>query len=188
MTAMTAATVPDWLRPTSHDGWTADDLERLPDELRHVELVEGALRVSPPATNPHNIAATALAARLIVVVDHDWVVSAPGSVRLDARNVREPDVLVLRRSGSRAKNADPADVLLAVEVMSLSSVTEDRLVKPAHYARAGIPHFWRLEPDDPVLVTYALDKDVYVETGRFADLVAIDDPVTLAFGLIDLLG
>lgn len=187
MTAMTASTVPGWLRPTSHDGWTADDLERLPDELRHVELVEGALRVSPPATNPHNIAGTALAARLIVAVDQEWVVSAPGSVRLDGRNVREPDVLVLRRSGSRAKNADPSDALLAVEVMSPSSVTEDRLVKPAYYARAGIPHYWRLELDEPVLVTYALADDAYVETGRFDGLVEISEPVALSFDLGDLL-
>ena len=186
MTVMSASAVPSWLRPTSHDGWTARDLDELPDELRRVELVEGALHVSPPATNPHNIAATALAARLIVGVDAKWVVSAPGSVQLDARNVREPDVLVLLRTGSHAKHAHPSDVLLAVEVMSPSSVTEDRLVKPAHYARAGIPHYWRLE--DSVLVTHALSGDLYVETGRFDDLVETTDPVALTFRLADLLG
>ena len=67
------------------------------------------------------------------------------------------------------------------------SVTEDRLVKPAHYARAGIPHYWRFEPEGPLLLTYALRGDVYVEIGRFDDLVEITDPVVLTFRLADLL-
>ena len=39
----------------------------------------------------------------------------------------------------------PADVLLAIEIESPSSVTTDRITKPAQYAAGGIGHFWRLE-------------------------------------------
>jgi Uma2 family endonuclease len=80
------------------------------------------------------------------------------------------------------------DVLLAVEVMSPTSVRTDRLAKPAQYAQAGIPSFWRLELDPLVLVVHALDGDVYRETGRFTEDVVVEEPVRLRFrvpGLID---
>ncbi len=59
--------------------------------------------------------------------------------------------------------------------------------KPAQFAAAGIPHFWRFEPPDRVLCTYRLDGGVYRETGRFTGEVAVDDPVTLRVRLADLL-
>lgn len=63
-----------------------------------------------------------------------------------------------------------------------------RLVKPNQYAAAGIAYFWRFEPVEAVLITHALDGDVYRETGRFTDDVAIDDPAVLRFRVRDLLG
>lgn len=84
--------------------------------------------------------------------------------------------------------ASPQDVLLAVEVMSPSSMTNDRLVKPAQYARAGIAHYWRLERQDvPVLVTHELQGDAYQEVGRFIDEAAIHTPGSADFRLGDLL-
>ena len=173
--------------PVRDDGWTVDDLDLLPEDGLRYELVDGTLRVSPPPPTPHNLTATELVVRLFAAVGPAWRVTAPGSVRLDVRNRREPDILVLRREVAHLQHTPPGDVLLAVEVMSPSSVTDDRLVKPAQYARAGIPHYWRLEPAAPVLITYALEGDTYRETGRYSDEVALDDPVVLRFRLADLL-
>jgi len=173
--------------PVRDEGWTVDDLDLLPEDGLRYELVDGVLHVSPPPPTPHNLTATELSARLLAAVDRGWRVAGPGSVRLDRRNRREPDVIVLRREAATQQDTSPQDVLLAVEVMSPSSVTDDRLGKPHQYARAGIPHYWRIEPAVPVLVTYALDGDEYRETGRFDDVVAIDDPVVLRFRLADLL-
>jgi len=39
------------------------------------------------------------------------------------------------------------DVLLVSEIMSPGSITTDRKDKPAEYAEARIPHFWRIEFD-----------------------------------------
>lgn len=172
--------------PPAVDGWTVDDLDDLPEGL-HYELVDGVLHVSPPASLPHNAAATELAVLLHPVVGPEWRVIAPAGVVFDLRNVREPDLIVLRRDGARAKNARPQDVLLAVEVMSPSSRTNDRLVKPTQYAAAGIRHYWRLEPLESVLITHVLDGDAYRETGRFVDEVVLHEPVALTFRLGDLL-
>lgn len=173
--------------PPAGDGWTVDDLDDLPEGL-HYELVDGVLQVSPPAPLSHNGIATELAVRLHPRLGADWRVIAPAAVVFDVHNEREPDLLVLRRAAGRAKAARPQDVLLAVEVMSPSSRTTDRLVKPAQYAAAGIPHYWLVEPQTPVLVTHVLAGDGYRETGRFDDVVDVTEPVAVRFRLADLLG
>ncbi len=175
--------------PSSLEGWTVDDLYDLPDDDHlHYELVDGALLMTPAPVLRHDYAASALVTLLTGVLDPQWRALAGGGVRFDSRNYRQPDVLVIARAALDKKLAAPADVLLVVEVMSPSSVSNDRVSKPAQYAGAGIPHFWRLESKAvPVLITHALARDAYRETGRFTEEVVIDAPVELRFRLADLL-
>jgi hypothetical protein len=61
-----------------------------------------------------------------------------------------PDVLALRISADVNPGTYPlavpaSAVVLAVEVVSPSSTTHDRFIKPALYAEAGIPSYWRVE-------------------------------------------
>ena len=174
--------------PFRPDGWTVDDLELLPDDppFRY-ELVDGTLVVSPPPPNAHNLFANELSHLLHDALDRQWLVLAPGAVEFDVRNWRSPDLLVVRREALQRKYAEPGEALLAVEVMSPSSVSTDRITKPAQFASAGIEHFWRYEPPTQVLWTYRLDGDVYRETGRYDDEVVLDEPVPLRFRLADLL-
>ncbi len=181
MTAMT--TLP--FRP---DGWTVDDLEFLPDDppFRY-ELVDGTLVVSPPPPNAHNLFANELSHLLHGALSRDWLVLAPGAVEFDIRNWRSPDLLVVRREALQRKYAAPGEALLALEVMSPSSISTDRITKPAQFAGAGIPHFWRFEPVAQTLITYELAGDVYRETARFTDDVTVEVPVPMRFRLADLL-
>ncbi len=175
-------------QPLDWGGYTIADLEAMPDDddgLRY-ELDDGCLVVSPPTPAAHTIAATELTVLLHSAFGAAYRVVVEASLLFDERNYREPDVLVVRRREVGTYFGAP-DVLLAAEVMSPSSVRRDRLVKPAQYAAAGIPHFWRLEPADRLLVTYALDGELYRETGRFTDEVVIDAPVLLRFRLSQLL-
>jgi len=112
--------------------------------------------------------------------------AAPASFTSDARGTYRR-LLVIRREALQRKYAAPGEALLAMEVMSPSSVSTDRIAKPSQYASAGIPHFWRYEPSTQELMTYALVGDVYRETGRFTDEVAVEVPVPLRFRLADLL-
>jgi Uma2 family endonuclease len=71
------------------------------------------------------------------------------------------------------------EVLLAVEIVSPTSVGMDRITKPAIYAGAGIPCYWRVETDKGIEVhTYRLDptNEIYVETGRFTDVIRWPNP------------
>jgi Uma2 family endonuclease len=180
MTAMT--TLP--FRP---DGWTVDDLQLIPDDVPYrYELVDGGLLVTPPPDLRHAEAADALRQLLRDHLPSGLRVLTDPGVYVDRRNYRQPDVAVYRR-GERRDRMQVQDVVLAVEVVSPSSVTTDRVTKPAQYAAAGIPHFWRFELDPALLVTHALAAGVYHESGRFSDEVDVREPVALRFRLADLL-
>ncbi len=181
MTAMTTL-------PFRLDGWTVADLYDLPDDGMRYELVDGALVVSPPPVLRHDHVVAQLVVLLNGVLEQPWVVVAGGGLRFDDRNYREPDLQVVRRAALAQELAAPGDVLLAVEVMSPTSVSTDRVTKPAQYAAAGLPHYWRVELREPVLVTHALDGDAYRETGRFTGQVVVQQPVPLRFPLAQLLG
>jgi Uma2 family endonuclease len=167
------------------EGWTVDDLPD--DEHRRYELVDGALLVTPPPPLRHDEAAMALALLLTAAVPADHRVLTAAGVHFDRRNYRLPDVLVYARSASIRGQIQPRDVLLAVEVMSPSSVSTDRVAKPAQYAAAGIPHFWRLELDPLVLVVHRMAADAYEVVGSYGDAVELDEPGPVAFRLADLL-
>lgn len=49
---------------------------------------------------------------------------------------------------------DPEEVLLVIEVMSPGSEVLDRKVKPAEYARARVPHFWRVDRDGSAVTVH----------------------------------
>jgi Uma2 family endonuclease len=166
------------------DGWTVDDL---PEDVDfRYELVDGSLLVSPPPRPRHQDVSAQLALRISPLLGAEWRCGGPMGVYFDRRNYREPDVAIYRRAALEGERLLAEDVLLAVEVMSPSSVKNDRITKPAQYAAAGIPYFWRLELEPLVLLTYALDGETYRETGRFDDEVVIEGLVALRLRLADL--
>jgi len=179
MTAMTTL-------PFSVDGWTVDDL---PDEgTRLYELVDSALLVSPPPRLEHDDAASALYDLLSPLLPPALRVGLHRGMYFDRRNYRSPDVSVFSRAAARAKGRIEApDVVLAVEVVSPSSVSTDRVAKPAQYAAAGIARYWRLELDPLLLVVHELMEGTYREAARFDDEVVVEHPVPLRFALTQLL-
>lgn len=168
------------------DGWTVDDLPD-DDRYRRCELVDGALLVTPPPELRHDEAAMALRDLLRGGLPAQWRAMTAAGVHFDRRNYRLPDVLVYERTASARGRLEPADLLLAVEVMSPGSISTDRVTKPAQYAAAGIPHFWRLELDPLLLVVHRLVGDTHVVVGSFDDRVEVSDPLPLTFRLATLL-
>jgi Uma2 family endonuclease len=84
-----------------------------------------------------------------------------------------------------------ADVVLAIEVVSPASEARDRERKPQLYARAGIPHFWRVEQGHgrhPVVYVYVLDEvtGTYVATNIFRDHVKTPVPFTIDIDLTEI--
>jgi Uma2 family endonuclease len=151
---------------------TLDDVAELADEDpdHRYELQEGNLLVMAPADDEHAEMIMRIGAWLIAGGYAGRVLAAPG-IRVGTSG-RSPDVLVRRLARTRRTVwIDPADVLLTVEIVSPGSVELDRHLKPIEYARAGVPHFWRIERDGPATVhMFALGADadgtpVYVSRG-----------------------
>ncbi|MFE3324725.1 Uma2 family endonuclease [Streptomyces sp. NPDC059176] len=181
-----------WPRPPA-GGWTADDLDRLPDLPPHTELIDGSLVLVSPQTRFHSRVIHFLVRALTRQAPEHLEAIGEMTVRLDDRNRPEPDVLVVpvdADTGPRQTWFRPEDVVLVVEVVSDDSVERDREVKPRKYARAGVVHYWRVEEDDglPVVYVYELDPATasYGLTGIHHKQLTLDLPFPLDIDLTAL--
>ncbi|MET7459967.1 Uma2 family endonuclease [Nonomuraea sp. NPDC005501] len=162
--------LPEWSYPGPPGGWTADMLDRLPQDVpRGVELIDGALVWMPSQTGSHMLTVRLLEQALSV--PGEFAVARGMTVTLDHRQRPRPDLLVVRRPALTltARTFMPEDVHLVTEVASEASIDRDRTTKPAKYAQAGIEHFWRVEEADDRLVVYTFELEpavkAYVPTG-----------------------
>jgi len=80
------------------------------------------------------------------------------------------------------------EIIDGVLIVSPGSVTMDRITKPALYAQAEIPFYWRIETEQGIVVhTHRLDPvaGVYLATGAFEELVETDEPWPIRLPVAD---
>ncbi len=162
------------------EGWTIHDLEGQPEDGVRRELLDGVLHVTPSPSPAHQV----LAARLLVALEatcpEHYHVSQANDVVLSSKRLFIPDVLVTTdEAASRNSKFMAEEVVLAVEIVSPSSQAMDRVMKPALYAKSGIPFYWLIETTGGLTVhTYRLDFEdhVYQPSGSFTDAVKLDEP------------
>lgn len=167
--------------PTSfypmHSGpFTAEDRERMPEDGRRVELIDGALLVSPSAGRPHNDLVMHLFRLLDASCPDDVTIyNVPYDYRLPDGSELVPDITVARTAdlGEERLTRTP---LLVVEVVSPSSRLVDPLVKRAKYEAAGVPAYWIADPRAQRVVVLELTAGRYVER---AVLSGADEEVAL---------
>jgi Uma2 family endonuclease len=181
-----------------HTGpWTADDVEALPDQGDHArfEVYDGGILVVSPAPGIahqrasywlHRALAEAAAAAGV-----DAEVLEAVNVTLPGGKLLVPDVVVVDAdAAARATTRISSEgVLAVVEVVSPSTVSMDRAIKPAMYAEARIPVYWRVEIQDaPKVVVCSLNRGRYVTrttltagtTGRITRPFAVElDPAEM---------
>ena len=179
----------EWPRPPQ-GGWTAEDLDELPNLPPHTELIDGSLVFVSPQTRFHARAMLLLVNALLGQVPEELDVIHEMTIKLNKRNRPEPDVLVFRGeadTGPKQTWYEPEDVMIAVEIVSEDSEDRDREVKPRKYAQAGIPHYWRVEENEglPVVYVYELDPatQTYGLTGIFHDKLELTVPFPVEIDL-----
>lgn len=174
--------------PQRIDPWTFEDLEHLPEGNRY-EIVDGQLVMSPPPGVNHQYVAGTLRALLQEQLGDAFVVLEAVAIDLHP-TYRIPDVVVIDTAGFEptATRLDPRHVRLVVEIVSPSSVTTDRITKPAEYAAAGIGAFWRVEMP-ATLIAHVLDEGAYreISTWSAGETAAVAQPFNLAIDLSRLL-
>lgn len=148
--------------------WTIADVDALPerDGVRY-ELVDGVPRMMTPPRWEHQDALLHLHLALRASAPAGLHVVQGLGVVVSENERPIPDLVVIR-SGDRTLSNVPAElVVVAAEIVSRSSRTDDRFRKPGLYAQAGITCYLRVELDPPHVVAYLLGPDgVYEEAGR----------------------
>lgn len=193
MTAEPVQKAASWPMPPQ-DGYTVDDLFRLPDLPPHTEVIDGSLVFVSPQRDFHTLTLYLLENGLRRAAPEELRVKREMTVVLTRQTAPEPDLMVLRAeavTSRRQSRYEAKDVVLAVEVVSPESEERDRDTKPRKYARAGIPHFWRVEmtgDDRPVVYVYELDPATraYVPTGIHHDQLKVSVPFTVDIDLTEI--
>ncbi|MGW2823307.1 Uma2 family endonuclease [Streptomyces sp. NPDC001443] len=189
MSVAPKASASSWPIPPE-GGWTADDLDRLPNLPPHTELIDGSLVFLSPQTIFHERAIDFLKWQLQSLAPADLEVFREFTIDLDSQNRPEPDVVVVR--GDVVQDTDQTrfpveSVVLAVEVVSEDSVSRDRETKPLKYARAKIPHYWRVENEKGRAAVHVFELEpttgTYTSTGIFRERLKIDVPFPMELDL-----
>lgn len=162
-------------------GMSDGEFDALPEDGVRRELIDGVLHVSPSAGGLHQRVSRRLANALADHGPEQYEVLQDYEVKFSDSLRYIPDIVVLTTEafdgGSRSRCV-PYDVLLAVEIVSPSSGGMDRVLKPYHYAEAGIIYYWRVELD-PRIEVHAHQLDLersYKRTDLFVDELATEDP------------
>ena len=104
-------------------------------------------------------------AQAALVAGGDAEVLEAVNVALPGGKLLVPDVVVVAAGavGEMTTRIPCEAVLAVVEVVSPSTVSIDRAVKPVMYAEAGIPIYWRVElHGTPKVVACSLSRGRYV--------------------------
>lgn len=134
-----------------------EDVLNLPDDAPRVELRDGVMIVVPsPSFNHQNIGGL-LWSWFRQHAPETFAAATAVGVVVSLRDTLEPDVLLLRQPIEPTNHFFmPEQVAIAIEVVSPGTKKRDRLEKPAEYAAAGIPHFWRIEQEPLHVFAYDL--------------------------------
>ena len=141
----------------SSDDWNALDRE----PYLHYELSDGVLVMTPRPAPRHQYVVKRVAdaledqlpSALVPLIDVEVPIR-----RGPAATHRAPDVVVVPRAvlERESSSVDPAEVLLAVEVVSPGSVSTDRILKVQEYASVGIPAYLIIDMARHELIAHEL--------------------------------
>ena len=155
-----------------HTGpWTPDDVEALPDAGNHTrfEVYDGGVLVVSPAPGvAHQRASYWLhqaLAQAAAAAEAEAEVLEAVNVALPGNKLLVPDLVVAAAEAinETTTRISCESLLAVVEIVSPSTISMDRAIKPAMYAEAAIPVYWRVElQDTPRIVVSSLSRGRYV--------------------------
>ena len=158
---------------------TYEDLLALSEDVR-AEVLNGVVTVSPSPLPRHAAVQGALSRFVGGPFDDDHSRGGPGGwwiflgvdVALGVHDIVRPDLAGWHREKlPRPGNVRPIEVTpdWVCEVLSPTTSARDRVTKRHLYARAGVPHYWLVDPEARVLEALSLRDGVWVEVGVYDD-------------------
>jgi Uma2 family endonuclease len=131
--------------PNTARRYTVDEVLAFPPDRNRYELVHGELLVTPSPSQRHEVVRARLFSHLIPYL------AAPGlhvqfftigDVFWSEEDYVQPDMLVVPAAAVTGSWRDVKHLLLAVEVVSPSSVKADRITKRRLYQERGVETYW----------------------------------------------
>ena len=173
----------------SRTEWTVEMLNALPDDGMRYEVIDGELLVTPAPAFVHQTAVHELALLLgpYVKAARLTLLTAPAAVTFSQRREVQPDLLVIPRlpNGRRASRFEDVGVLLlAVEVLSPSSLRTDRHTKRWVYQQERVAEYWIVDTDARIVERWIPDA---IEPQALCNLmlwqpVLTQEPLTINLG------
>ncbi|HEU4322745.1 MAG TPA: Uma2 family endonuclease [Roseiflexaceae bacterium] len=152
--------------------WTEAQYLAMTDHSRRLlEFSDGAIEVLPMPTRKHQAISRLLFLALTLFVQPlgGTVFYAPLRLQIRKGVFREPDLLLLVDARDpRNQNAFWLGADLVVEIVSPDDPERDTVTKRADYAKAGIPEYWIVHPEEQTITVLTLAGDTYAEHGVFA--------------------
>lgn len=141
--------------PFSARRWTVGEVRAMQDEAHaspRFELIDNELLVTPSPVRAHQRAVLRIVAALDAYVATQGlgvVEISPADIQLTPETIVQPDVFVSPLVGGRVSLdwRDTTSLLLAVEILSPSSMRADRVIKRRFYARHDVDEYWVVDLD-----------------------------------------
>jgi Uma2 family endonuclease len=168
---------------------TYRDYEVLPNDGRRYEIHDGELSVTAAPTPQHQLISINLLRvllRHVPSVAPGLLLAAPLDVILSDATIVQPDLVYLApdRIARISRRGIEGPPTLAVEILSPSTRTIDRVTKRQLYARHGVPYLWLADPDTRAVEALGLRGDRYVLVGGATGAHAVDLPPFTGLGLV----
>jgi Uma2 family endonuclease len=166
--------------PAAGRPFTVAELDRMPDDGRRYELLDGVLIVSPRPTTVHQFVAMRLLRVLADACPEDLCVVPEPAVELGSQTELDPDLVVVRMDQiGGAKFTQPP--LLVVEIRSPSTALIDLNRKKAAYEKFGVPSYWIVDPDlrQPVVKVFELRDGRYTMAAGTSGPFVADRPFSV---------
>ena len=140
--------------------WTTADVRALMRDDRawpRYELIDGELIVTPSPRSPHQIAVSEFHVLLYAYLNLNGLgiaMTSPSDIELKPGTITQPDVFVIPDYAAFDDDEldvtdaiDQKELLLAIEVLSPSSIRTDRVVKRDFYLANGVIDYWIVDLD-----------------------------------------
>lgn len=170
----TAIDRPDLMLRSADGGWERSRWAALGDDGNRYEVIDGVLYMSTAPRPLHQLVSRLVERALYAQIDdrgHGLTLHAPIGLFMPGCDPVQPDLLILRdedRDSIRQEGIEGIPALL-VEILSPSNRNYDLVVKRAAYARAGVPEYWIVRPQERDILVHSqpeLASGLYLQVAQ----------------------